>query len=126
MDDVHSHIGKSVATSFRDEKNQEKIVNEFGNIAKNKEYHKHISTTIANNSDNEIVKHLAKNEQVQEFVGDSVSSVVSNKEVQRAVGNALASAAEDKETQKKVAGAVWEGTKRSSSLLGNVASSAAK
>lgn len=81
---------------------------------------------MAQNSDNQIVRTLASNEQVQGYVGDSVSSLASNKEVQRSVGNALANAAEDRETQKKVASAVWSGAKTSSAFAGEIASQAAR
>ena len=81
---------------------------------------------MAQNSENEIIRQMAGNEEVQGYAGNAVASLASNTEVQRAVGNALATAAEDKETQKKVASAVWSGTKSSTAFAGNVASAAAK
>ena len=81
---------------------------------------------VAEKSDNDVVKLVASNQQVQGYVGDSVASMAGNKDVQRAVANTLAAAAEDRETQKKVASAVWSGTKTSSSFLADVGVAAAK
>ena len=81
---------------------------------------------MSSNSENEIVRSLAGNAEVQGYVGDSVSRMASNKDVQRSVGNALATAAEDRETQKRVASAVWSGAKTGGSAATDLASAAAK
>lgn len=81
---------------------------------------------MAQNSNNEIVRMAASNEQVQGYVGDSVAALSSNRQVQQAVANTLANAAEDRETQKKVANAVWSGAKSSTAFAGDVVNAAAK
>ena len=80
---------------------------------------------MSKNSDNPALKAAAGNEKMQSLVGSSIASLASNESVRRSIGNAVAAAAEDKETQKVVAGAIWSGTKKTGSIIGSVAGTAA-
>ena len=58
---------------------------------------------IAANTDNEFVKKIATNSEVQQKAGLVVAKTIGNTEVQKKVGSAVAKAVTNKENQKKFA-----------------------
>mmetsp|Transcript_8445 Transcript_8445/g.35289 ORF Transcript_8445/g.35289 Transcript_8445/m.35289 type:complete len:197 (+) Transcript_8445:44-634(+) len=121
-DYVQDRVGQAVAGAARDEATQRRAGEAVSGFARNEEYQKQLGATIAAQSGNQYVAAVAQNEYLQRQMGSAVGAVASNEALQRAAGNAVARAAEDKELQKKVASTVWEGTKKSGSLLGDGAS----
>lgn len=118
-DYVQDRVGQAVAGAARDEATQRRAGAAVNDFARNQEYQKQMGAALARQSGNQYVAAVAENEYVQGKLGEAVGAVASNEAIQRGVGNAVARAAEDKELQKKVASTVWEGTKKSGSLMGD-------
>jgi hypothetical protein len=72
-------------------------------MAKNEKYQKQMGNLVAESTDNELVKMMARNEQVQKNVSTIVAKTAGNKEVQKKVGETVHTLATDREVQKKVA-----------------------
>jgi formylglycine-generating enzyme required for sulfatase activity len=108
---------------------QEKVALSISNACKDDKVKRGLGEAIAKNTDNEILKVMARNEHVQDAVANTIKNTVGNKEVQKKIGKAISDAAQDKETQKKVAQGmvtVGKGAVKGGALLGKFGLATAK